>query len=66
LESAGVPTVVVATEPFVALAHQVADHYRLPSARIAVVTHPLGGVDADGVRARAEAAVEQVLALLSP
>jgi hypothetical protein len=59
-----VPTVVVATTSFAALAHQMADTFGLPEARIAVVEHPLGGIDEDAVRARAEEAVEQVLELL--
>ena len=56
---------VVATSSFAALAQQVAVTYGLPTARLAVVEHPLGGISDDEVRARAEGAVEEVLALLT-
>jgi len=65
LEAAGLPTVVVATTAFAALAHQTADAYGLPGARIAVVAHPLGGITATEVTSRADEAVESVLALLT-
>ena len=39
--------------------------WRSPSARIAVVHHPLGGADEAGVLARADGAVEQALALFT-
>jgi hypothetical protein len=65
LEAAGVPTVAVATSAFAALAHQTADAYGLPGARIAVVSHPLGGIGAAEVTAKADAAVETVLGLLT-
>ena len=64
LEAAGVPTVVVATTAFAALAHQTADAYGLPGARIAVVAHPLGGITDAEVTSRADDAVETVLGLL--
>jgi len=65
LEAAGLPTVVVATTAFAALAHQTADAYGLPGARIAVVPHPLGGIAAADVTSRADDAVESVLGLLT-
>jgi hypothetical protein len=65
LEAAGLPTVVVATSAFAALARQTADAYGLPEARIAVVPHPLGTITAAEVTANADAAVETVLGLLT-
>lgn len=65
LEAAGVPTVLVATASFVALARQVADAYGLPQARIAVVEHPLGGILGADVVDRAEHVVDEVLALVT-
>ena len=38
----------------------------LPDARIVVITHPLGGIDEDTVRARATSAVDAVRALITP
>jgi len=60
-----VPTVVVTTTSFAALARQMADTFGLPDARIVVVEHPLGGIDEDAVRRRAEGAVAEVLALVT-
>jgi hypothetical protein len=37
----------------------------LPDARIVTITHPLGGMDEDAVRARAASAVDDVLALVT-
>jgi hypothetical protein len=65
LEAAGVPTVVVVTEPFSELAAYAAHSEALPESRIAVIAHPLGGVTHDAVVAKAADAVETVLALLT-
>jgi hypothetical protein len=62
----GRPTVVVATAAFAALAREEAVAQGLPDARIAVVPHPLGGVSDDVLLARADAAVDAVLALFAP
>jgi hypothetical protein len=55
----------VATTNFAGLAHRVADQFAFPNACIAVVEHPLGGTAESGVIARADGAVEEVLALLT-
>ena len=65
LEAAGVPTVAVATTAFAALARQTAAAYGLAEARIAVVSHPLGGISVAEVTAKADEAVEAVLGLLT-
>ncbi len=65
LEARGIPTVVVATSSFSALAHQVAETYGMPHARVVVVEHPLGGISPDDVLARADAAVESVIGLVT-
>ena len=65
LEASGVPTVVIVTEPFAELAQYAAHTEALPLARIAVISHPLGGVGPDVVTAKAHDAVETVLGLLS-
>jgi hypothetical protein len=64
LEAGGVPTVVLVTEPFAELAQYAAHAEALPLARIAVISHPLGGVGPDVVTAKAHAAVETVIGLL--
>lgn len=61
----GRPAVLVATLRFVGLAREVSAGYGLPSARIAMIEHPLGGVAEQVVIERANSAVEQVIALLT-
>ena len=56
---------LVATTAFAGLARQVADSYGLPQARIAVVTHPLGGIAEAEVVERATHIVDEVLALVT-
>jgi hypothetical protein len=57
--------VVVATTAFVALARHAAASFGLPEARVAVIAHPLGTVAAGEVAARADAVVEETVALLT-
>jgi hypothetical protein len=65
LEQEGRPAVVFTTTLFEALTRQVAASFGLPDARIVVVDHPLGGTDAATIERRADAAVDEVLTLLS-
>lgn len=44
---------------------RVASTIGLPTCRVAVVEHPLGGIDAHAVTQRADAVVERVVALLT-
>ena len=55
---------VVATTPFAALAHSVADAFGLADARIVVVDPPLGGTDADAIEQRGHSAAAEVQALV--
>lgn len=64
MERRGVPAVLLATEPFVPLAESQSEAYGLPDARLAVIEHPLGGISATDVEARAESVVDDVLRLL--
>jgi hypothetical protein len=65
LEAQGVPTILVATEPFAALARHACEAQHLPEARVLVVAHPLGGIPADQVEALADTAVDDLLGLLT-
>lgn len=56
--------VVVATDAFEALAREAAGAQGLPDARIAVVTHPIGGIRAEELAARRTQLVDALLALL--
>jgi len=65
LESSGIPTVVIATTRFRGLADETALTLGQPDARIMSVPHPLGGTDEPTVLSWADAAVEEVLKLLT-
>ena len=61
----GRPTVLLATSRFLDFARESAIGYGLPTARIAMIEHPLGGIGEREVEARSAAGVEEVLRLLS-
>jgi hypothetical protein len=50
----------VGTTAFAQLARTVATAMGLPDANIAVIEHPLGGLDAADVKERAESVTEQI------
>jgi hypothetical protein len=52
------------TTRFVDLTTRFAGSLGLPDCRIVVVEHPLGGTDAAGIVARADGAVEHIVAAL--
>jgi hypothetical protein len=56
---------VVTTTQFVDLTNRIAANFGLPDARVIVVDHPLGGTDEASIIRRADAAVEQAVALLT-
>ena len=65
LEVAGRPTVLVATEALRELTDQTAHDLGLPDLRVVSVAHPIGGVDPDEIRRRADGVVDEVLTLLT-
>jgi len=65
LERSGTPTVVATTTHFVELTRRVAAGFGVPEARVAVFPHPLGGTDDDTIIGWADAAVDEVVALLT-
>ncbi len=58
------PTVVLTTTNFESLTRTVAATLGLPSARILVVPHPLGGTDPTVVAGWADTVADQALGLL--
>lgn len=56
---------VVATDRFAGLAREEASAQGLADARIAVVPHPIGGVARAALLERADASVDEVVALFS-
>jgi hypothetical protein len=64
LERRGIPTVVIVTEIFTALAHIEAEAKGMPNVRIVTVDHPLGGNTRQQVEAKAAVAYQGLLPLL--
>jgi hypothetical protein len=61
LEQRGVPTAVMGTFEFEALARLEASNRGLPALPLALVPHPLGGLREDEVVRKADLAIEAVL-----
>lgn len=64
LEQRGVPTAVMGTLEFEALAHLEAKHRGIEALPLALVPHPLGGIRDDEVLKKADLAIEAVLKAL--
>jgi hypothetical protein len=56
---------LVATGALSELATQTATDLGLPDLRVVSVAHPIGGVDPDEIRRRADGVVDEVLMLLT-
>ena len=65
LENRGIPTVVICTGPFMDSAHLQARTFGRPGFQPVSISHPLGGLDASGVKERARSAEEQIIAALT-
>jgi hypothetical protein len=65
LERRGVPTVVVGTSEFEALARLEAKNRGIETLPLALVPHPLGGIQEDEVKKKAELAVDAVVRALT-
>ena len=61
LEARGIATVTICSSQFEALGRNEAIAAGMPDLALGVVPHPIGGLEPDEVRTRAEAAFEQVL-----
>lgn len=65
LERLGTPATVVCTDSFRATADAMAAVRGAPGYRYATVEHPVAGLSADDVRARAEGVADEVVSLLT-
>ena len=65
LENRGIPTVVICTGPFLDSANIHARIYGRSGFQPVVITHPLGGIEAERVNEKAVAAAEQIIAALT-
>ncbi len=64
LRKRGVAAAVICSEPFLRLAKTQARVFGVPDLKIILIPHPLGGLDLDGVKSRAEIAAPQAVALI--
>ncbi len=64
LEKLGIPTAVLCTEPFAMTAESMAKRRGFPGYRYILVEHPLSSARPEGIRARAEKALPEVLEIL--
>jgi hypothetical protein len=64
LSKRGVVAAVICSGPFLTLGRNQARVFGVPELPLVVIPHPLGGVDLDGVRARAAVATETVVKLI--
>ena len=65
VEARGIPAVVLGTDAFLSLARAQATRLGLPHLAVALVGHPIGGIDPAIVRGKAETIVDEVLAALT-
>ncbi len=64
LRKRGLTTAVICSTPFEKLGRAQARVFGVPDLPLLVIQHPLGGIDLDGVRARAQQASVAVVDLL--
>jgi hypothetical protein len=64
LEKLGVPTAVLCTEPFSKTAESMAKRRGFPNYRYVLVEHPLSSARPEGIRARAERALPEVVSIV--
>jgi hypothetical protein len=65
VEARGIPAVVLGTDAFLSLARAQASRLGLPHLSVALVPHPVGGIDPAIVAAKAERIVEEVRTALT-
>jgi hypothetical protein len=65
VEARGVPAVVLGSDAFLSLARAQAAKHGVPHLAVALVPHPIGGVDPSAVRRKAEVIVDEVLSALT-
>jgi hypothetical protein len=65
LEQRGVPTAVMGTFEFEALARLEAKNRGIEALKLALVPHPLGGIHEDEVKKKADLAIDAVIDALT-
>ena len=64
LEKAGIPAIPVITDAFDSTAKEMAELWGAPEFRFVMMPHPMGSLDADAIKQRAEGLVAGVTGLL--
>jgi len=64
LRKRGLVTAVICSEPFLKLGKTQARVFGVPDLPLLLIPHPLGGLDLDGVKGRAQHAIPQVVGLI--
>jgi hypothetical protein len=64
LEKRGIPTALICTEQFIRTAQTMAKICGLPDYPFAIIAHPLGNLEPDEVRIRAEGVASDVRRIL--
>ena len=64
LRKRGLVTAVICSEPFLKLGKNQARVFGVPDLPLLLIPHPLGGLDLEGVKARAQHAIPQVLEII--
>jgi hypothetical protein len=64
LKRRGLVTAVVCSTPFEKLGRAQSKVFGVPDLPLLMIPHPLGGIDMAGVRARADKAIPQFLAVI--
>ena len=61
----GIPTIVVCTDRFEALARMMLKNLGMPDIPLVITSHPVGGLQVDEVKAKAERLSEDIIKLIS-
>ena len=64
LRKRGLVTAVICSEPFLKLGKNQSRVFGVPDLPLLLIPHPLGGLDLDGVKGRAQHAIPQVVELI--
>ena len=65
LRKRGLVTAVICSEPFLKLGQNQARTFGVPDLPLIWIPHPLGGLDLNSVRGRADVAVQQIVDLVN-
>jgi hypothetical protein len=64
LRKRGLVTAVILSEPFLKLGKNQSRVFGVPDLPLLLIPHPLGGLDLEGVKGRAQHAIPQVVELV--